>query len=125
MNLKFRVWDKNNRKFLKSLPSGLYFGRNDNWWGNSEFIQNENYSVNLFTGLSSKDGDIYEGDILRIQTNDDPENLEWEVHEVRSKDGAFCIGKEAFSEWIIDGKIDAEIIGNIYENPDLLYPELC
>ena len=119
MNLKFRVWDQNDKRFLNSLPSKLYFKRNDNWWAISEFIQNQNFSVNLFTGLSTKDCDIYEGDILRIRTNDNPEDLEWEVHAVIFKDGAFYIGEEPLSEWIIDEEIDAEIIGNIYENPEL------
>ncbi len=78
-----------------------------------------------YTGLKDKNGkEIYEGDILKSDsfgyTNDDKEingKVVWNAYgwhiKVMNEDGCehFC--------WIADFR-DIEVIGNIYENPELL-----
>ena len=79
-------------------------------------------TVTQFTGLLDKNGkEIYEGDLFRII---DPEDKS--TCEIVFKDGAF---RKKYWQWedglqypIID-KFDLEnfeVIGNIYENPELL-----
>jgi hypothetical protein len=72
--------------------------------------------IHEFTGLKDKNGkEIYEGDILMNQAEAKREIKRTTYGEYK----LFC-GKHSgsFNEWIKD--TEWEVIGNIYENPELL-----
>ena len=79
-------------------------------------------SLGQFTGLLDKNGkEIYEGDILQCYHN----GLKCGALEtVEFKNGCFWLRHRDVSihHWLslIDDDTDIEIIGNIYENPELL-----
>lgn len=99
--IKFRFWDTVLREFTKyySAPPQDIF----------EFNQ-ERYIALQYTGLLDKNGkEIYERDIVKIVSNDHPKIVEWVDR--------YC----GFN--IRPNRRNArgyEVIGNIYENPELL-----
>lgn len=124
--IKFRAWDKRNNR--------MYFG-----WGcytDQSNIQHvitdtgERVSGELmqFTGLLDKNGkDIYEGDIVKYNSKTKESRSEnWVgpiVIEWRPEEAKFDFkDKNSDSGWSIFGLhyCSYEIIGNIYENPELL-----
>jgi hypothetical protein len=69
-----------------------------------------------YTGLKDKNGkEIYDGDIVKVSGFS-------ELMEVYFKDGYFGWGKEHRGMYSFDpfGTEDLEVIGNIWENPELL-----
>lgn len=115
--LKFRIWDAQYKRFVKgyenknhydelySDPPGLIFGGLAylNEYG-------EYYTIQQWTGLKDKNGkEIYEGDILLDDTKI-PLRCYYD-------NGKFMAGASyASQEWFFE----CEIIGNIFENKDLL-----
>lgn len=80
--------------------------------------------ITQFTGLKDKNGkEIYEGDIVRFSEHFFGDSTERECVEVIEWDE-----KEAGYPWKLtntgfcDGPHWCEIIGNIYENPELVKP---
>lgn len=113
-DIKFRAWDTNSKKMFDCSKIQDYSleqverlnSANDPY---TKFMQ--------YTGLKDKNGlEIYEGDIIQLYL--DGKYISNYICEF--KDGCFMF-KEIGSDWI--GRItntDIEVIGNIYENPDLL-----
>jgi hypothetical protein len=105
---KFRAWDKRFLEMthwdkLRSEP--LYILDTDN---SKVFMQ--------YTGLLDKNGkEIYVGDLLKISMGGDIQNNPYEVENMWD----IRIGMENADPYM---RIDqeTEIIGNIYQNPDML-----
>ena len=115
--IKFRAWDKKNKCWFKTELEFYGF----HLWGECTLLcppnanDLQNLEVTQFTGLKDRNGkEIYEGDILT-------DNI---VVKWRDDWASFALDKYG---WMHDHYFgegvnakDIEIIGNIYENPDLL-----
>jgi hypothetical protein len=100
--IKFRAWDKENDKIIDDVYNHSFYKSLNDCLENSLIMQ--------FVGIQDINGkDIYEGDIINIGELPEYQNII--VDDIR------CITH------IIDAyqrRIWIKIIGNIYENPELL-----
>jgi len=113
--IKFRAWDKKEKKM--GNPT-LHFGRP---FTMEEFFRAlkdiGNCELMQYTGLKDKNGkEIYEGDIVKFESNDCIDKIMWSEKRLSFVFGGMDLGLILHSrknELLI-------IIGNIYENPELL-----
>ena len=128
--IKFRAWDSYYERFIYESGAGGQV-EIDNILNLSEVATEMNWCVEQFTGLVDKNcKEIYEGDILKIveKDTDDFGPDEIFVCEVCFGGGeypsSFTTKNSHFYKGfaILDSRFngDKEVIGNIYENPELL-----
>ena len=121
--LKFRAWDKLAKKF--TYPDKGYQGHyvltlNGEFWNLQNGSGGDEYVVQQWTGLKdSKGNEIYEGDIisyLQHLFNASPDKYPVNTKEVKWKNMKGC--------WNVyesqAGEDNLEVIGNIFENSELL-----
>ena len=119
--IKFRAWDSISKQLF--IPDGILKD------GRSFLITDQKsimaYDLDKFplmqyTGLKDKNGkEIYEGDIIKWCVWD--HKVEWEKHSASY--GAYALSDiiDIYSMKLDPHNwMDAEVIGNIYENPELL-----
>lgn len=111
--IKFRIWDNKNKGWVDGFCEYLQSNKIFNF---SDCLPNS-WVVQQFTGLQDKNGrDTYEGDIIN--------SIDGEKYKVEWLD--WCAGFYPFNERNNDYHTndiedkDFEIIGNIFENPELL-----
>ncbi len=109
--IKFRAWDKqinvmSNWDYIKDIWDLKYLEGKD-----------KDTIIMQFTGLKDKNGkEIFEGDIVKEKNISDGEHIRKVVFE---KGGFWLEGKDGSGGWLFI-PLSIEIIGNIYENPELL-----
>lgn len=127
--IKFRGKSADNGKWI----TGYYYHECGNTYivedrqSLSETSRNVPYvvipeTVGQFTGLFDNNGkEIYEGDIL-FMGNDEYENI---YNKVGIKDGCFGYIGEYSGELLpfCNYNVTEEVVGNIYDNPDLIKEE--
>ena len=118
--IKFRAWDKdlNRMRTVHSLywtHEGFSIAVQDPPQIRVKLIVSE-FILMQFTGLKDKNGrEIFEGDIIGVivkRPNDAGHDFIKSV--VKYEKGRFC------ADYWNDGSTWCEVIGNIYENPELL-----
>lgn len=118
---KFRAWDKNNKKMLgwKELDLTKELGEDEItiFEPTGQFAQPMYfYEAMQSTGLKDINGtEIYEGDIIK--------NSYDEIYTVKWFDAAFYLEEKyngGFDYHELHLEDNKKVIGNIYENPELL-----
>lgn len=131
--IKFRAWDKDFKRML--CPA--YIERSGIAWGENSWTSNifkNQYEVMQFTGLHDKNGkEIWEGDVVRW---DDESNgkywrvcvIEWEKAHYKLTGYTFDTDTPdvrmnvefKFGQFIYEYDGVLEVIGNVFENHELL-----
>jgi uncharacterized phage protein (TIGR01671 family) len=131
--IKFRAWDTKTKKFMYPWPEGFYlFGETTCFdligqqfdKGEDRLLRYNDVEVMQYTGLKDKNGkDIYEGDIISNGHMTEPNRaiIKWWNGGFHAENTAQ--EDSSLFNLVMSGALSSgtcEIIGNIYENPELL-----
>jgi len=120
--IKFRAWDKQYKKWIKPsiLSIRLDGVATSLKWEDAN--SPDQIILMQFTGLHDKSGrEIWEGDIIRVSEGYEGDKWvdSW-IGKIVFTCGSFMVKNEENNKWADIDDSDVEIIGNIYENPELL-----
>lgn len=121
MKPKFRAWNKLASRMY--IVNGLHFDRGMVQYANNDnairFIKLENIILMQSTGLKDKNGkEIFEGDIVKMAKDVYSDLTYYEI--VRHRGGAYRLESNQHGCELWLRHTNCEVIGNIYENPELL-----
>ena len=129
---RFRAWDKARNEMNYKVMVGNCDTDDENWtcpiiWieERQDWLHFDDYdSIMQSTGLVDKNGkEIFEGDILACETDDEVINVNvfWdEEHALFMFESKKYNEQEPLAELVGNNTYPFEIIGNIYENKELL-----
>lgn len=117
--IKFRFWDANtkvmdyDRRYIPWADEEINV---DTFFDTSEEPTESTWLQ--FTGIKDKNGvEIYEGDFIEIKMKYGTEIFEVYYKPERAR---FSLRDYSGDGWGFDDSNDMRVIGNIYENPELL-----
>lgn len=125
---KFRAWDKHVKKIRKVTEihfddSLIYLKANN---GKGYYCSFSDIVLMQSTGLKDKNGvEIFEGDIVLENGMQRTVSFGEQEYEEDFGNLAYYVGFNVYTKWgysSID-PVEYEILGNIYENPELLEVE--
>lgn len=125
---KFRAYDSSSYRRMYQ-PDEIMVGNGDIWIIDEDdvagsWIVNNDLNLMQSTGLFDKNGkEIFEGDILGVESDEGTLNVNvfWdEEHALFMFESKQHNEKEALAELLEDNSYPFIILGNIYENPELL-----
>lgn len=134
--IKFRAWDRVQKKMFQNVSTGTVMV----WGGGIDAASSKDCDFMQFTELKDKNGkEIYEGDILMYRNNMSVKNPgvpfdsyhkvcfgEYDFGEYEDQEDGYGwykqdIDVENYGSSLTPISSDMyEVIGNIYENPELL-----
>jgi len=134
--IKFRVWDKIKNKFVSQSElaingNGILLITTSGYYNDFENQNSNDFVIQQFTGLKDKnEKEIYEGDILKIKVSGsllifdlgtyiasvEWGNCKWKLNILTEKNKHENFNPDFYE----DSGREYEIIGNIFENPELL-----
>lgn len=115
--IKFRVWDKINKEMFN--VEIMDFQERKVYKDTVSYRKFNDIELMQYTGLKDKNGkEIYEGDILSNGNDEKPYKVVFENGSFRAE---FKGDFEEYSFDLIDVVAQGcEVVGNIYENPELI-----
>lgn len=120
--IKFRVWDKRENKGMHT-QNMLYDAQLHHFW--QDFVDYPGYELMQYTGLTDKNGkEIYEGDIVQYNQNSSYDNMDFITKWSDDKLG-FIFQSNSGEQLVnqtphLNRFKHLEVVGNIFENPELL-----
>lgn len=131
-DIKFRVWDTRFGGFIGNRWNNSFSFNLVDWacqhdhnnrhsWLDYNLEKDwSNYVVQQYTGLTDKNGkEIYEGDILKCKGYNNRFDTEGYCYNMEVKD-IIVSSRESEASGFIYIPINREIIGNVFENSELL-----
>ena len=110
--IKFRAWDKLNKEMINI--ESINFQERRVYKDTVSYRKFEDIELIEYTGLKDLSGkEIYEGDILF-------ESFREEYFKVVFENGSFRAEADGYSLDLEDYDDICEVVGNIYENPELM-----
>jgi uncharacterized phage protein (TIGR01671 family) len=111
-DIKFRAWDKEKKQMVDWEWLEIYLDGARIIDEEGKIFDASDMPLMQFTGLTDKNGkEIYEGDLIKDQNGD--------IREIVFEDGGFWC-KYPDGQQFMPTEETREIIGNIWENPELL-----
>lgn len=134
--IKFRIYDTTSGKMFKvadiiginsSRQRVRILGKVENHGNHysvpTDILYSQRYSLMQYTGLKDKNGvEIYEGDIIKHNLWKIPVKVFWEYGGFMAQSVTGELGKKSYTDGTLyDMQLPkCRVIGNIYENPELL-----
>lgn len=124
MKPKFRAWDSAKKEMFKDTFAITESGQvvvveQESVASSPDYVFVEHLVIMQSTGLVDKNGkEIFDGDIVKMSKDVYSEPTYYEV--VRHRGGAYRLESKQHGCKLWLRHTDCEVVGNIYENPELL-----
>jgi uncharacterized phage protein (TIGR01671 family) len=127
-DLKYRIWNNSCKYYVQSVNGGIAIFdllRLINYFTSNNITNIDNFVFQRYTGLKDKDGkEIYEGDLLKRPDDSLPNFFEVYWNTQAAKFNTRVIQKHSKSIAVMPVPMEhlsrLEILGNIFESPELL-----